>query len=63
VTLARQTQETSSLAVRSRVSTLLKKGLDWKYIPIRRTAVFLRESLDRRTQWVFLERTFRKMPT
>ena len=29
---------------------------EWKYVPVRRTALFLEESLDRGTEWVVFER-------
>lgn len=30
-------------------------GSEWKYLPVRRTALFIEESLDRGTQWVVFE--------
>ena len=30
-------------------------GSEWKYIPVRRTALFIEESLYRATQWVVFE--------
>jgi phage tail sheath protein FI len=32
-----------------------ERGSDWKYIPVRRTALFIEESLRRGTQWVVFE--------
>jgi phage tail sheath protein FI len=30
-------------------------GSEWKYIPVRRMALFLEESIDRGTQWAIFE--------
>ena len=32
-----------------------ERGSEWKYVPVRRTALFLEESLYRGTQWVVFE--------
>jgi phage tail sheath protein FI len=32
-----------------------QRGSEWKYVPVRRTALFLEESLYRATQWVVFE--------
>jgi phage tail sheath protein FI len=32
-----------------------RTGSEWKYIPVRRTALFIEESLDRGTRWVVFE--------
>jgi phage tail sheath protein FI len=32
-----------------------ERGSEWKYIPVRRTALFIEESLYRGTQWVVFE--------
>lgn len=32
-----------------------EKGSEWKYVPVRRTALFIEESLYRATQWVVFE--------
>ncbi len=35
--------------------TLAGAGSDWKYIPVRRTALYLEESIERGTKWVVFE--------
>jgi len=35
--------------------TLAGSGSEWKYIPVRRTALFIEESIDRGTKWVVFE--------
>ena len=35
--------------------TLADPGTDWKYIPVRRLALFIEESIDRGTQWALFE--------
>ena len=35
--------------------TLAEPGTDWKYIPVRRLALFIEERIDRGTQWAMFE--------